>query len=57
MNIQETPQNGIGRKVKLDLGNLSRSITKGVDAGVVIRVAPDQPLDAKSAKKSDWRNG
>jgi hypothetical protein len=58
----ETPQTDIGKKAKLDPGSLSRSIAKWVDAGVVIRVGPDQlplhvyplaKLDAKSAKKTN----
>jgi hypothetical protein len=57
----ETPQSEIGKRAKLDGGNLSRSIAKWVEAGVVIRVGADQlplhlyPLTnvaAKSGKKS-----
>ena len=57
----ETPQAEIGKKAKLDRGNLSRSIAKWVEAGVMIRVgADDLPLhlypltapNAKSAKKA-----
>ena len=41
----ETPQADIGKKAKLDKGNLSRSIGRWVDAGVVIRVgAEGHPL-------------
>ena len=58
----ETPQIEMGKKAKLDPGSLSRSIARWVEAGVVIRVGPDQfPLhvyrlakpDAKSAMKAD----
>lgn len=58
----ETPQNVIGKKAKLDAGNLSRSIAKWIEAGVVIRVGADQfPLHlyplakppSKSGKKAD----
>jgi hypothetical protein len=56
----ETPQNVIGKKAKLDAGNLSRSIAKWIEAGGVIRVGADQfplhlyPLTkpAKSGKKA-----
>jgi len=56
----ETPQAEIGKKAKLDRGSLSRSISKWVEAGVVVRVGPDAlplhlyPLtepDMKSATK------
>ena len=56
----ETAQNVIGKKAKLDAGSLSRSVAKWIEAGVVIRVGPDQfplhlyPLTkpAKSGKKT-----
>lgn len=38
----ETPQSEICRKAKMDPGNLSRSIARWVEAGVVIRVGADQ---------------
>lgn len=37
----ETPQAEIARRAKLDKGNLSKTITKWVEAGVVIRVGPE----------------
>ena len=41
----ETPQADIGKRAKLDRGNLSRTITKWVEAGIVIRIgADDHPL-------------
>lgn len=58
----ETPQATIAQKAKLASSNLSRSIAKWVEAGVVIRVGADQhplhlyPLTkppAKSGKKVD----
>ena len=38
----QTPQAEIGKKCKLDPGSLSRSITKWIEAGVVIRVGADE---------------
>lgn len=41
----ETPQADIGKRAKLDRGNLSRTIAKWVEAGIVIRIgADDRPL-------------
>jgi hypothetical protein len=41
----ETPQTEICRKLKLDSGNFSRSVSRWIEAGVVIRVGPeDLPL-------------
>jgi hypothetical protein len=37
-----TPQSEIGRKTKLDKGSLSRSITRWIEAGIVIRVGADE---------------
>lgn len=57
----ETPQAEISKKAKLDPGNLSRTIAKWVEAGIVIRVGADElplhlyPLTgptAKSGKKA-----
>jgi hypothetical protein len=57
-----TPQHVICKKAKLDSGNLSRSISRWIEAGVVIRVGADElPLHlysltkppAKSSKKAD----
>jgi DNA-binding MarR family transcriptional regulator len=38
----ETSQAEIGKTAKLDHGNLSRAIARWVDAGVVVRIGPDQ---------------
>jgi hypothetical protein len=38
----QTPQAEIGKKAKLDPGSLSRSITKWMEAGVVIRIGDDE---------------
>jgi len=54
----ETPQADIGKKVKLDSGNFSRTIAKWVEAGVVIRVGDEghplhlYPLPPKSKKEA-----
>lgn len=37
-----TPQNEIGNKAKLDKGNLSRSISRWIEAGILVRVGADQ---------------
>jgi hypothetical protein len=37
----ETPQAEIGKRAKLDRGNLSKTIAKWVEAGVVVRVGAD----------------
>jgi DNA-binding HxlR family transcriptional regulator len=38
----ETPQAEIGKRAKLDKGNLSRSISRWIEAGIVVRVGEDQ---------------
>jgi len=38
----QTPQTEIGKKANLDPGNLSRSIAKWIEAGVVVRIGPDE---------------
>jgi hypothetical protein len=38
----ETSQAAIGKTTKLDPGNLSRAIARWVEAGVVVRIGPDQ---------------
>jgi hypothetical protein len=54
----ETPQAEIGKKAKLDKGNLSRSIARWIEAGVVIRVGADghplhlYPLPPKIKKEA-----
>jgi DNA-binding MarR family transcriptional regulator len=53
----KTPQAEIGRRAKLDKGNLSRLISRWIESGIIIRIGPDQypmhiyPL-AKSRPKS-----
>lgn len=54
----KTPQAEIGKKAGLDKGNLSRSITRWIEAGVVVRVGADHhpmhvyPLTKSSLKSS-----
>jgi len=54
----ETPQSEIGKRAKLDKGNLSRSISRWIDAGIVVRVGPEQlplhiyPLSKQHLKTS-----
>jgi hypothetical protein len=54
----ETPQADIGKKSKLDKGNLSRTIAKWIEAGVVIRVGAEghplhlYPLPPKPKKEA-----
>lgn len=38
----QTPQAEIGKLSKLDKGSLSRSISRWIDAGVMVRIGPDQ---------------
>jgi len=53
----ETPQAEIGKRAKLDTSNLSKTITKWVEAGVVVRVGADghplhvYPLSTKPKKE------
>jgi DNA-binding MarR family transcriptional regulator len=37
-----TPQAEIGRRAGLDKGNLSRSISRWLEAGIVVRIGPDE---------------
>lgn len=52
----ETPQADICKKAKLDKGSFSRSVSKWIEAGVVVRVGKDQlplhvyPLTNNAAK-------
>jgi len=54
----DTPQAEIGKKAKLDKGNLSRSISRWIEAGVVIRVGAEgyplhvYPLPPKTKKEA-----
>lgn len=38
----QTPQAEIGKKAQLDKGNLSRSIARWVEAGIIVRVGADE---------------
>jgi hypothetical protein len=38
----DTPQVEIAKKLKLNKGNLSRSITRWIEAGIVVRVGTEQ---------------
>ncbi len=56
----ETSQSEICKKSKLDKGNLSTSITRWVEAGVMVRVGPDRlPMHlyafSKSARQTNGR--
>ena len=56
----ETSQAEIGKIVKLDPGNLSRAVARWVEAGVVVRIGPDQlPLHVypigKASPKTDLK--
>lgn len=53
----ETPQNAIGKKAKLDSGNLSRSIARWIEAGVVIRVGAQLPLHLYPLTKPPVKSG
>lgn len=54
----QTPQSEIGKKAKLDKGSLSRSISRWIEAGVVVRVGAEQyplhvyPLSKEHLKPS-----
>jgi hypothetical protein len=39
---RQTPQSEIRKKVKFDSGNFSRTIARWCEAGVVVRIGPDQ---------------
>ena len=48
----ETPQAEICKKTKLAQGNLSTSITRWVEAGVMVRIGPDRlPMHLYSLSK------
>lgn len=55
----QTPQSEIGKKAKLDKGSLSRSLSRWIEAGVVIRVGAEQyprhvyPLSKEHLKMSE----
>jgi DNA-binding HxlR family transcriptional regulator len=49
----KTPQTEIGKRAKLDKGSLSRSISRWIEAGIVVRVGRDQyPLHVYPLTKS-----
>lgn len=49
----KTPQAQIGKQAKLDKGSLSRSISRWVEAGIVVRVGKDQyPMHVYPLAKS-----
>lgn len=53
----QTPQAEIGKKAKLDKGNLSRSIARWVEAGIVVRVGKEQfPMHVYPLTKSDLKS-
>lgn len=52
-----TPQSEISKKAKLDTGNLSRSIARWIEAGVVVRVGKEQhPLHVYPLTKADLKS-
>jgi hypothetical protein len=59
----QTPQAEIGKKAKLDTGNLSRAIARWIEAGVIVRVGADRlplhvyPLPDKATPKDKKPNG
>jgi hypothetical protein len=54
----ETPQVNICKKAKLDKGSFSRSLTRWIEAGVVIRVSNERlPLHVYPLTKNATRTG
>jgi len=54
----ETPQAEIGKKARLDNGNLSRLITKWIEAGVLVRVGSERfPLHVYPLAKLSGKAG
>jgi DNA-binding Lrp family transcriptional regulator len=57
----QTPQAEIAKKAKLDKGNLSRSIARWVEEGVVVRIGPEElplhvyPISEAPAKSKKRR--
>ncbi len=53
----QTPQTEIGKKAKLDKGSLSRSISRWIEVGIMVRLGNDQnplhlyPLPKEYSKK------
>ena len=53
-----TPQAEIGKRTKLDRGNLSRSISRWVEAGIVVRVGKEQlPMHVYPLTKAMLKSG
>lgn len=53
----KTPQAEICKKAKLDTGNLSRSIARWIEAGVVVRVGKEQyPMHVYPLTKADLKS-
>lgn len=56
-----TPQADIGKKAQIDKGSLSRSISRWVEAGIVVRIGPNElplhvyPLHGDNLKKAEQR--
>jgi hypothetical protein len=51
-----TPQSEIGKRLKLDKGSLSRSISRWIEAGIVFRVGPEElPLHLYPVSEADLR--
>jgi hypothetical protein len=54
----QTPQKDICKKLKLDAGNFSRTISRWIEAGVVIRVGPeDLPMHLYRLSAQDVEAG
>src|SRR5262245_21360453 len=50
-----TPQSEIGKKVQLDKGSLSRSISRWIDAGIIMRAGDDEhPMHIYPLRKQDF---
>src|SRR6266536_4345247 len=50
----KTPQADIAKKAKLDKGALSRALADWIDAGIVVRIGPDQlPLQVYPLSKAN----
>ena len=49
-----TPQSEVGKKAQLDKGNLSRSISRWIEAGIIFRVGLEQyPMHLYPLRKDD----
>jgi hypothetical protein len=55
--MEKTPQAEISKGARLDKGSLSRSISRWIEAGIVVRVGTDQhPLHVYPLAKSDLKS-